>query len=35
MNKITEKLLSIVSDYKGSFDGAYNIRAVSYTHLEG
>lgn len=26
MNKITEKLLSIVSDYKGSFDGAYNIR---------
>ena len=26
MNKITEKLLSMVSDWKGSFDGAFNIR---------
>ena len=26
MNNITKKLLELVSDYKGSFDGAYNIR---------
>ena len=26
MNNITEKLLSIVSDWKGTFDGAFNIR---------
>ena len=26
MNEITEKLLEIVSDYKGDFKGAYNIR---------
>lgn len=26
MNEITEKLLKIVSDWKGSFKGAYNIR---------
>ncbi len=26
MNAITEKLLSIVSDWKGTFDGAFNIR---------
>ncbi len=26
MNKITEKILSIVSDWKGAFEGAFNIR---------
>ena len=26
MNKITEMLLSVVSDWKGSFNGAFNIR---------
>ena len=26
MNKVTEKLLQMVSDWKGAFDGAYNIR---------
>lgn len=26
MNKITDKLLEIVSDFRGKFDGAYNIR---------
>lgn len=26
MNSVTEKLLSIVSDWKGTFDGAFNIR---------
>jgi Fe-S cluster assembly scaffold protein SufB len=26
MNKVTEDLLKIVSDYSGSYDGAYNIR---------
>ena len=26
MNKVTEKLLQMVSDWKGNFEGAYNIR---------
>ena len=26
MNKITEQLLKAVSDWKGNFKGAYNIR---------
>lgn len=26
MNKITEQFLKIVSDFKGSFDGAFSIR---------
>ena len=26
MNKITQTLLGLVSDWKGVFDGAYNIR---------
>ena len=26
MNKITEKLLEVISDWKGAFDGAFNIR---------
>ena len=29
MNEITEKLLAEVSDYKGEFKGAYNIREDS------
>ena len=42
MNKITDELLRIVSDFTGTFQGAYNIREdggcagrpVSYTHLD-
>ena len=26
MNKVTDELLRLISDYDGSFDGAYNIR---------
>ena len=29
MNKITETLLGLVSDWKGVFNGAYNIRENS------
>ena len=43
MNSVTEKLLSIVSDWKGTFDGAFNIRqdgecagrqSTSHIHIE-
>ena len=32
MNGITEKLLGIVSDWAGSFNGAFNIRPRNGSH---
>ena len=35
MNRITEALLKTVSDWKGNFKGAYNIRDAGHRKISG